>query len=332
MNAVTHPAAANPANKMRWLLRREFWENKGGLFWAPVFTSIIWLGIVLVVFLAFEMSVNRANIEIANLKLDTLLQTMTPQIEQHVRLGVEAALYIVAGLFGVVQFFVLFFYCLGALYDDRRDRSVLFWKSLPISDRATVLSKVLTAMVVGPLISVAAAAVTGTLFLLLITVFGAFHGVNLVSLLWGKGAPLTVAAHLVAFLPVQMLWALPTVGWLLLCSAWARSKPFLWAVALPVGAGVVVSMGDLMRSLSMPDAWFWQHIVARLLLSFFPASWVDASALIRDDVQSPDQLLKFVDLGNMYSVFGSADLWVGAVAGIAMLVGAVYFRRKRDES
>ena len=45
---------------------------------------------------------------------------------------------------------VVFFFCLGALFDDRKDRSVLFWKSLPISDQATVLSKVAMALVVAP--------------------------------------------------------------------------------------------------------------------------------------------------------------------------------------
>ena len=51
--------------------------------------------------------------------------------------------------------FVVFFYCLGSLYDERKDRSVLFWKSLPVSDRDTVLSKALSALVVAPTLAIA---------------------------------------------------------------------------------------------------------------------------------------------------------------------------------
>jgi ABC-2 type transport system permease protein len=328
--AVNHVAAHNPMNKLRWLLTREYWEHKGGFLWAPVITAAVFLCLVVGVFVIFQLSVDRSHIEIANLELDLLLQKMTPEIAGHVRDGVEGALYLVGGLFGVVLFFVTFFYCLGALYDDRRDRSVLFWKSLPVSDSATVLSKVITALLVAPLISTVLAILTGIAFLALVTVFGAFHGVNVLGLLWGDLAPARVGAHLFALIPVQMLWSLPTIGWLLLCSSWAKSKPFLWALALPIGSGVLVSMADLMQSLAAPDSWFWENVVARVLLSIFPGSWLDATQ-IDDRFEGPGDLLRLVDLGSAYQVLGTLELWVGAVAGIAMIVAAVYFRRKRDE-
>src|SRR5688500_3753928 len=45
---------------------------------------------------------------------------------------------------------IAFFYGLDALHGERRDRSILFWKSLPVSDRTPVLSKVLVMMAVLP--------------------------------------------------------------------------------------------------------------------------------------------------------------------------------------
>lgn len=123
---------------------------------------------------------------------------------------------------------------------------------------------------------------------------------------------------------------MPTIGWLLLCSAWAKSKPFLWAVALPIGAGIMVSWFDLMQSISMPDTWFWKQVVARLLLSIAPGSWID-TAQIDDNFQGPQDLLRMVDLGAAYATLASPQLWVGAIAGIAMIFAAVHFRRKRDE-
>jgi ABC-2 type transport system permease protein len=324
-------STVNPAlNNMKWLLRREFWENKGGIFWAPVFTGAIFLGLMIMAILVGQMSVNRAHIKIANLNLNELVGKITPEIREHLYAGTEISLYMIAGLLGVVLFFVLFFYCLGALYDDRRDRSVLFWKSLPLSDRATVGSKALTALVVAPVISSTAAIVTGIGFLTLLSIYVGLHGINPFPLLWAKVAPAKVAFNLFATLPVQMLWALPTVGWLLLCSAWARSKPFLWAVAVPIGAGIMVSWFDLMKSFAIPDAWFWKNVVARLLLSIVPGTWLDSSR-IGEDIQGPQDLLHLLDVSSAYSTLATAELWVGAIAGLAMIAAAVYFRRKRDE-
>jgi ABC-2 type transport system permease protein len=321
--------SASAMNNMKWLLKREFWEHKGGMFWAPIFTGTIFLGMAIMAMLVGQMSVNRSNIEIAKLNLDQLVGRITPEIANHIYAGTEFSIYMIAALVGVVLFFVLFFYCLGALYDDRRDRSVLFWKSLPISDRATVASKVATALVVAPVIATAAGILTGLGFLILISAYVGFHGINPFPLLWSS-APFKAAFNLVAFLPIQALWSLPTIGWLLLCSAWARSKPFLWAVAVPIGAGIMVSWFDLMQSLAVPDAWFWKNVVARLLLSILPGAWLDTSS-IEDNFEGPEDLLQLASLGNAYAALSTPELWIGAIAGIAMIVAAVHFRRKRDE-
>lgn len=333
MNAVTHPAANSPANKLRWLLRREFWENKGGFFWAPIFTGAVFLGLVLMAITVGEITVDRTKINVASLNLGQLTSKyMTPEIAAHIATGVEATMYGVAILFGFVAFFVLFFYCLGALYDERRDRSVLFWKSLPLSDRSTVLSKALTALVMVPVLSTAVAIVTGIVFLVLISIYVAFYGINPLPLLWGNVAVFKAAGTVLAIMPVAALWALPTIGWLLLCSSWAKSKPFLWALAIPVGAGIVVSWFDLMKSVvTLPDSWFWENVVARMLLSPIPGAWLDATHIVTERFKGPEDVLQFVELGNVYATLATPQMWLGAIAGIAMIFAAVYYRRKRDE-
>ena len=332
MNAMTH-AANHPGNKLRWLLRREFWEHKGGFFWAPIFTGAIFLGLVLMAITIGEVTIDRTKIHVASLNLGQLTsQYMTPEIAEHIATGTQASVYMVAALFGIVSFFVLFFYCLGALYDERRDRSVLFWKSLPLSDRSTVLSKALTALVVVPVISTLAAIATGIAFLVMISLYVSFYGINPLPLLWSNTAVLKAAWTLIAVLPVQLLWALPTVGWLLLCSSWAKSKPFLWALAIPVGAGIVVSWFDLMKSvMTLPDTWFWENVVARMLFSIAPGAWLDATNLDKMRINDPEDLLQFADLSTIYGTLLAPEMWIGAAAGIAMIVAAVYYRRKRDE-
>ena len=318
-------------NNMKWLLKREFWENKGGVFWAPVVTGLAFLGLMIMAILVAVMTANRNNININNLNLGELVSKMTPETLAHVHAATEISLYMIAGLIGVVMFFVVFFYCLSALYDDRRDRSVLFWKSLPISDGATVLSKVAIALFVAPLIAVIAAIATGVGSLIVLSVYAALNGVNPFPLLWAKAAPLNVGFHLIAVLPVQALWALPTVGWLLLCSAWARSKPFLWAVLVPVAAGITVSWYGLLQSFSIPDSWFWKNVVARMLLSIVPGSWMDTSR-IDDNFNGPEDFLRLLDLSNTYATLATPQLWIGAIAGIGMIVAAIYLRRRGNEA
>src|SRR5690606_13712623 len=136
-----------------------------------------------------------------------------------------------------------------------------------------------------------------------------------------------------ATLPLSAVWALPTVGWLMLCSAWARTKPFLWAVGVPVGAGIMVSWFDLMQTIAQPDIWFWEHVVARVLLGTFPGGWLKhASSSFENGIQSPEDMLNLATLGNFYSALGSMELWVGAAAGVAMLIAATRMRRWRDEA
>lgn len=97
----------------------------------------------------------------------------------------------------VVLAFVVFFYCTGALYDDRRDRSILFWKSLPLSDTQTVLSKALSALLVAPIIAVIASVLTMFGFMAILSVIVMTHGGNPLTLIWGPASPLAfVANHL----------------------------------------------------------------------------------------------------------------------------------------
>jgi len=225
--------------------------------------------------------------------------------------------------------FVVFFYCLGALYDDRRDRSILFWKSLPISDASTVLSKVVSATVLAPVIAIVVGIVVGMLQLLIVAITLSFHGVNVWQLLV-LAHPFKVMFNLIGYTPLYVLWALPAVGWLLLCSAWARNKPFLWAVALPVATGLLISWFGIMGLFNLPTTWFWRNVVQRSLFSVFPGTGSLFGGMPHN-VSNIDGL-SVLDLSTTYQLLGSPDLWIGVAAGAALLAGAIWFRRWRDDS
>lgn len=347
MNAINESlprtaATSHATHTYGMLLKREFWEHKGGFFWAPLVASGILLLLTLMGIGAGEVllrkvpdratiNVEGGSFQVNGLDLSQLTAKMSPDELREFGGVIDASLYMSASWPFIVLAFVVFFYCLGSLYDDRRDRSVLFWKSLPISDRDTVLSKVISATLMAPAIAAIAAVLTVFGSMILYSLMVLMHGGNPVTMLWGPASPLKVSAHLIASLPIYALWALPTVGWLMLCSAWAKSKPFLWAIMIPIFAGIFVSWFDLMQLFDLGSGWFWQNVVARSLLSAVPGTWFDVANVGGVDVDGPQAIHSVLSLRTMYSVLATPQLWIGAATGAAMIFGAIRLRRWRDE-
>jgi ABC-2 type transport system permease protein len=318
-------------NTMKWLLKREFWENKGGFFWAPVIAGALFIALNVMMGLVGIVTADRSKIEIGALKIDQALQYSDPTVMAQVGASLDLFMVLITALVMLITAVVVFFYSISALYDERRDRSILFWKSLPLSDSQTVLSKVLAAALIAPAIGLVAGIVTALLMSLVAGMFGLYFSQNLFGVMFSASHPFKVAFVLAASLPVAAVWALPTIGWLMLCSVWARSKPFLWAVALPVAAGIMVSWFDMLRSFAIPDSWFWKHVVARMLISVLPGSWLSLGETSRISIHSAEEASALISLGEVYSTFGRLDIWVGAAAGVAMLVLAIRMRRWRDD-
>lgn len=329
----------HPTHKLKLLLRREFWEHKGGFFWAPIWAGGISLLLTLMALIFGEVAMRReavsglkvnGQVMINGLDLNLITQKMSPEDVQKLADGIS--LSTASAMFWplLVLGFVVFFYCLGSLYDERKDRSVLFWKSLPVSDRDTVLSKALSALVVAPTLAIAVGIACMVAFLLVLSVFVLLHHGNPFVLLWSPDNLLANAGVALAAIPVYALWALPSAGWLLLCSAWSKSKPFLWAIMIPVFAGVFISWFDLMNVFNLDSSWFWKNVVAHLLGGVFPGTWftvMDMGGLQVKELGNHLVLLKA-----LYSALATPQLWIGAGAGIAMIAAAVRLRRWRDDN
>lgn len=346
MNAAIQPRASaavpHATHRLRLLLRREFWEHKGGFFWAPavaggIFVLLSLMGIIVGLVAARKIpdgatiNTDGGSFQVNGMNLAMLTDNVSAEDLREIGNAIDISLFMAASWPLIVLAFVVFFYCLGSLYDERKDRSVLFWKSLPVSDAETVLSKVLSATLMAPVLAMAAGLLTMFAFLCLISIVVLFHGGNPVTLLWGPSSPLTIAAQLTASIPIYAIWALPAVGWLMLCSAWAKSKPFLWAIMIPLFAGIFVSWFDLMQLFDQQSGWFWKHIVARMLLSVVPGSDIfyrgEDFEMMGDGIESTQQLLS---LQVTYGALLRPETWIGAVAGVAMIFGAIRLRRSRD--
>jgi ABC-2 type transport system permease protein len=329
-------STALPANKFTWLVKREFWEYRGSFFWAPLITAMIMIAITLMGLITAEVTAHQHGISINGFDISKITSAMSADDIEKLHSALDMSLLGMSFPIGFVLFFVLFFYSVGTLYNDRADRSVLFWKSLPFSDTETVLAKVAAAAIVAPVLAVAGMIAMQLGFLLVLSLYAIFHGINPLTLLWSPTHLVTLWLRLVVRIPVNSLWALPTIGWLFLCSSFARSKPFLWAVMLPVVSGVIVSWMNLMQSLSLASGWYWRHIVGRALLSLIPGSWMwmdlgvgGFEKLGNNPMEFAD---KFLSLSALATELTSPDMWIGAVLGAGMIAAAIYFRRRRVEA
>ncbi|MFT5140457.1 MAG: ABC-2 type transport system permease protein, partial [Rhodothermales bacterium] len=142
-------------------------------------------------------------------------------------------------LFTLVLSIVVFFYLLGSLYDDRKDRSILFWKSLPASDTLTLLSKLLTAMFLAPLtfftifiLSQLAMGLIGSIMVLSV-------GENPWTLFFSVFNPVKAWGFTLLTYLAMSFWALPLYGWLMLVSSFAPRVPLLFAILPPVVLAVL---------------------------------------------------------------------------------------------
>ncbi len=221
---------------------------------------------------------------------------------------IEQPYDMVALLIMGVSFVVAVFYCLDALYGERRDRSILFWKSLPVSDTTTVLSKTSIPVVVLPLLTVAITVATHVAMLLVSGAVLLGSGMS-AGALWSH-LPLSHMWQMLFFHLVggHGMWYAPIYAWLLLVSAWARRAPLLWAVLPPLAIGAVEKI-----------AFNTSHFAAILQHRIMGDPSVRGSTTgISIDAMTPftpGQLL------------GSPSLWIGLAIATAFLAAAVRLRR-----
>ncbi len=308
------------AMKPYWMLaKREVWEHKS--LWI---VQLVLLGIG--IFGALWGSA--ALIISAQHGLFSL-----PDIQNHVSVGNRALLIhglIISGAIGadIFMLFVVCFYLMDCLYGDRRDRSVLFWRSMPVSDTATVLSKLFTGMVTAPVIMLAQVIVAEIVIGIIFVIAFAFLGVNLLGILFAPGTIITAWITLAFGLWVQSLWFLPYFGWFLLCSAWAKKLPLGWTVLVPLGAmlleGIVFRTHYLFNAIfGHMDRWFG----ALGVRESFRGMGVG--------VVVPNQPLShtgwLMTVGSVADYLLRSEMWIGVAIGIIFVLGAIWLRRNHSE-
>jgi ABC-2 type transport system permease protein len=208
-----------PSQQLYWSVRREFWDSRW-IYIAPVAVA----GLYILGFLIGMMH-----------WLDKIREGANgPQLLDLIEQPYNFAALLIMGS----TFIIALFYCLDTLHSERRDRSILFWKSLPVSDLTTVLAKASIPLVILPLLTFAITVATHWIMLLLSSGILLARGLG-VAILWNHlplfDMWLGLLYHLVA---IHGLWYAPIYGWLLMISAWATRVPVLWAALPPLAIGV----------------------------------------------------------------------------------------------
>ncbi len=214
-NRMTPPAAGSATRPLYWSVRRELWENRSITIAPLVSAALVPLGLLISRF----CPVNPGSTPSAAGPAKQQVAQITPYSYA-------------AWLLVLTAFIVGVFYCLDALHGERRDRSILFWKSLPVSDLTAVLSKMSIPLAVLPAITFVLIVVTQLVMMLISSLVLQADG-------WTRLPLLHMLLALLYALAIIALWHAPLYGWLLLVSGWARRATFLWAVLPPIAVIVV---------------------------------------------------------------------------------------------
>lgn len=317
------------------LLQREYWENRGSFAITPLAIGGFFVVILIFALFGSESFMQDANHEMGgiaginisgvNISGFDFFASLTKEfalvpIEQRIKVW-SIAFYGISGLFVAVLAFVSFFYLLGALYDDRRDRSILFWKSLPVSDLLTVTSKVAVVLIVLPVMFSIAIFLTYVAILIIGSLVALFSGGSVWASIWEPAPFITTPIKILYSHVIHTLWAAPVLGWLLFVSSWTKRKPILMAT-IPVAA---ISFLELYYNRS---TYFISAVWERLLGWVVPLD-VTSGRHLGSGTLVEDQWNIYEQSG---SLLGTAELWQGLIVAGVFFAGAVFVRRYRDES
>jgi len=292
----TSSTTQSSVSPLAWSVRREIWEHRS-IYIAPLVAA----GLVLFGFLIRVFRVSETMKLLTQLKGD----------EQHMAVMIPFAIAAVA--ICVTGLIVAFFYCLGALYNERRDRSILFWKSLPVSNTTVVLSKAAIPFVVLPAVLFAVILATHLIMLGLGSMALAAIGQN-AGLVWESWPFFKMSVVILYMIVAATLWYAPIWGWVLFVSSWARSMAILWAVLPPLGLCLAERIAT--------DTNFFGGLLDYRLNGFLKEAFY-----FRDhgkDIGDPLALLAPAHY------LATPGLWAGLVVGAGLIAGAIWLRRSRE--
>ena len=305
------------------LLRREIWENKVSFVYLPIVVAALCAFFVISGIGALQIGGDSITVQAdIDIQADNVTQTYDvndtfdsvvgrglqefSERSEREKIGALNSVYLaVSGPLMLTLWLVMISYLVMSLYQDRKDRSILFWKSMPVSDFATVLSKVITALVVAPAIYLLCCMGLHVVLLLVSTVSALGYDIPVWSTLWAPANIVTRWFEMAAYFLIVGLWCLPFYAWLLLVSSRAKSVPLAWIIGLPL---VLMLLEFIFTNTLYIKNFIGQHI---------------APVSISEDLNR--------GIGHVFDRAMNMELLISVLIGCVFIYGAVLFRGKADE-
>ena len=296
------------------LIKREFWEHRS-IWVTPGAIALL----ICVATLTGETLLSEYGEAV-----DVAIAGASNAGEVHRRAMLMGAMAAMTLFFAIGAVVVMMFYSLDTLYSERKDKSILFWRSLPITDAETVISKALTLFIVIPLFALAGAIVTHLATMVLSSVWIWAEGGNPIHLIWGSAPIWDVWFTGVITALTVTIWISPIFGWFLFVSAFTRRTPLLMAYLAPILVLIVEQMLPI-------------SLLGRALKDRFtemPLAGVGVHIEFDDDdlLHLTEQDVSMLSMLDVSRFFSSPSVWLGLVVTGLFIAAAIYVRRYRDES
>ena len=298
-------------NTLKAVIRRELQEHKWGFVYLPWIVGAFMSLVVVMVYLGLT-EVNTENFKFSTdvFSDSEVVQSMKEATFEQRRAAIKAGLLVLGFPLVIALGFAVLAYSLSTFFDERKDKSIIFWRSLPVSDSFTVFSKLIVALVVAPLLVIPA-----LLFLHLVSVTAGsiyFAVSDIVPFTWAWQAyPWLDWIRVIFSLWMQSLWTLPIITWIMLAGAYSR-KPVVAAILPPV---VVV----LVEGVSLSSSVFLDSLFERV------QPWSRASSFPKEY-----ESLGVAELSDIPLLFGMTEFWVGILVSSVFIYLTIYFRSKSD--
>jgi len=298
------------------LIRRELWEHRSIWVTPVAIASIVTLGTLTALMFAGEFAheLDVAIFGAQNLAGDTE------------RRAVLTGFFVGSSWLFLLGLSILtIFYALDSLYAERKDKSILFWRSLPVTDAETVISKLVTALIIIPAVAIAAIIATHIVNLIVTSIWVSMKGGDAGLLIWGSVPLLDNWFAPIVVIFCTSVWMSPFLGWFLFVSAYTKRAPLLMAF-LPL---ILVPMveGIFLRSAHFAEAVWGRGAKIPLFSGTDIKTFFDEDKIrLNEEAIS---LLSAIDFGKFVT---SIDTWIGIIVCGLLTTAAIYVRRFRDES
>ena len=296
---------------LKAMIVREIQEHKVAFVYAPFFVSFILCFVIASVYFG-GTSIQTDQFNFSTEYYDEEIRQAMQSVSSVSRIDIVRTGLLVLGFPILLTVgFGLLAYSLSTFADERKDRSLIFWRSLPVSDLTTVLSKVFVVTLIVPLMVLPYIILLQLVAMTSASIFFATNDIVSFSWLWGSYI-ITDWFRIIFSLWAQALWSLPLFLWLMLAGTFA-ARPIAGAIVPPVILIVlegVIFKTNLVLEFIENRIGFWSRSDS------FPKEY---------------QELRVVDITDILLLFSTQAFWIGILASVILVAGIVYVRSSNSD-